>query len=125
MNFVDEIYEKALELLGGNISEGRVCSLKAMCEAAAAELEARLRSGVTAGEIKSAFVIAAGVLALSMYVQLGGDPDVASFRAGNVSVSHCDPGSRAASSVALRHQAEELLTAYLADRGFEFTGVQG
>ena len=89
------------------------------------ELEGRLRAGVTPGEIMSAFVSAAGVLALSMYIQLGDTSDIGSFKAGNMTVNLRGGDSRAVSAASLRRQAELMLAAWLEDRGFDFLGVRG
>lgn len=125
MEYTDEIYEKAVELLGGSVSDGKVAALRSMCEAAGAELLARLRSGVSAEEIKASFVMAAGVLALSMYTQLSGDEEVSSFSAGNLSVSKSKSSGGGSSASALRAQAETMLASYLTGHGFEFLGVRG
>ncbi|HHU23032.1 MAG TPA: hypothetical protein GXZ52_06435, partial [Clostridiales bacterium] len=102
MAYTDEIYARACSLLGGEAGPENTAALTAMCEAAGAELEARLRQGVSAQEIKKLFVGAAGVLALSMYIQLfGACDDTSSFKAGNVSVSRRGAGSVKISASAL------------------------
>lgn len=125
MNYTKEIYAQAEALLGEPVSDDRAAALTAMCEAAGTELESRLRGGVTAEEIESAFVSAAGVLALSMYIQLGDTSDIGSFKAGNVTVNLRDGNARAVSAASLRRQAELMLAAWLEDRGFDFMGVRG
>ena len=96
--------------------------LSAMCAAAAAELEGRLRDGISAGELGETFVRAAGVLALGMYCAVKDGDTLKSFRAGNLSVEYADGE---ASPEGLRAAAERMLADCLADRGFEFRGVPG
>ena len=96
--------------------------LTAMCAAAAAELEARLKSGVSAEELGETFTAAAGVLALSMYCAVRNVEGLKSFRAGELSVEYADGE---VSPEALRQAAEGMLSAYLADHGFGFRGVPG
>ena len=96
--------------------------LSAMCSAAAAELEGRLRDGISAASLGEIFVHAAGVLALSMYCAVKDVEKLKRFRAGNLSVEYADGE---ASPEGLRKLAEQMLSAYLADRGFGFLGVEG
>jgi hypothetical protein len=125
MAYTDEIYARACSLLGGDVGQENAAALTAMCEAAGAELEARLRRGVSAQEIRQLFVSAAGVLALSMYIQLfGACDDTSSFKAGSVTVSRRSPSAVKVSAASLRKQAEAMLAAYLEDRGFDFRGVR-
>ena len=115
--YTEEIYSFAEQSLGGE--PGNKQALSALCEAAAAELLGRLREGVDIESIKPLFVTAAGVLALSMYIAVG-DEGVESFKAGNLSLSF---GCKGASAHSLRTQAEAILSAYIADCGFEFRSV--
>ena len=117
--FDTEIYSFAQSGLGGR---GEQEILEKLCTAASSQLLARLRAGVEPESIKEHFVTAAGVLALSMYTAIGGDGENFSFRAGNLSVSRSGGESTADS---LRKQAESIISAYLADRGFEFRSVEG
>ena len=68
------------------------------------------------------FTTAAGMLAISMYMELGSahSGGVSGFTAGRLSVQ-----LGGASAAALRKSAETMLGAYLATGGFEFMGVQG
>ena len=93
-----------------------------LCAAAAAELECRLRRGVSSDDMTDLFTTAAGMLAISMYMELGSahSGGVSGFMAGKLSVQL--GGSSAAS---LRKSAETMLGAYLDNGGFEFVGVQG
>lgn len=120
---VNEITARALALLGGDAADAAV--LEKLCAASASELESRLREGVTADGIGELFVTAAGVLALSMYIGVGGADGAKSVRAGNVTVSRRDAAGGAVSAAALRREAEAMLSAWLCDRGFEFLGVRG
>lgn len=120
-----DIENKALSLMSSELPAESAGILRAVCASAAAELESRLRKGVSSEEIQELFVTAAGMLALSMYIELSGLPvdRVGSFSAGNVSV-RLDGGAVSASAANLRKYAENMLAAYL-DGGFEFMGVRG
>ena len=107
------------EMLAGEDADRTI--LTAMCGAAASELEARLRDGVSAEALGSTFSMAAGVLAMSMYCAVERPEKIRSFRAGDVSVNY----GGEATAESLRSAAEALLAAYLRDRGFAFQGVQG
>ena len=61
--------------------------------------------------------MAAGMLALSMYIAASGSGEVTAFKAGNLSVERRG-GESAADS--LRRQAELLLSGYMEDQGFAF-----
>ena len=117
--YKDEILSFAEASLGGD--GGKKDILSALCEAASAELMGRLKEGVETESIKPLFVTAAGVLALSMFVALD-DCGSYTFKAGNLSVSSA---GGAVSAHTLRKQAEAILSAYMADRGFEFRSVEG
>lgn len=121
-----DIENKALSLMGAELPAESAGILKAVCASAAAELESRLRKGVSSGEIQELFVTAAGMLALSMYLELAAVPGdrVGSFSAGNLSV-RLDGGTVSASAAKLRKYAENMLAAYLDGGGFEFVGVRG
>ena len=121
-----DLENKALSLMGSELPAESAGILKAVCASAAAELESRLRKGVSSGEIQELFVTAAGMLALSMYLELAAVPGdrVGSFSAGNLSV-RLDGGAVSASAAKLRTYAEHMLAAYLDGGGFEFVGVRG
>ena len=93
---------------------------------AAAELESKLRTGVKSSDIEELFVSAAGVLAISMYLELDDIPGdkIDSFKAGELSVK-LHSGEKAQSAASLRKRAESMLAAYLECGGFDFKGVQG
>lgn len=120
---IDDITARALALLGGEPGDTRV--LGNLCAAAASELEARLRDGVVTDEIGELFITAAGILALSMYIEVGGADAAESVRAGNVTVSGRSARDAVLSVATLRREAEAMLSAYLKGRGFEFMGVRG
>ena len=61
--------------------------------------------------------MAAGMLALSMYIAASGSGEVTAFKAGNLSVEMA--GGESAAD-ALRRQAELLLSGYIEDQGFAF-----
>lgn len=121
-----DIENKALSLAGDGLPAESAGVLKAVCASAAAELESRLRRGVSSEKIQELFVTAAGVLALSMYMELDGvsRERLGSFSAGNVSVQ-LDGGTVSASAAMLRRHAEAMLAAYLDSGGFGFVGVRG
>jgi len=109
--------------MGESLDAAKKARLNALCSAAAGEVTARLREGVTPESAGESFITAAGMLALAMYMELGdAAEDFSSFRAGNVSVTR---RRSAASAARLRQQAEELLREYISDSGFSFMGVRG
>ena len=110
----EEIVGFAKELGGGEIPE---TVLETLCKAASAQLLARLKEDVDRDAIRSQFVMAAGMLALSMYIAASGAGEVTAFKAGNLSVEMAGGESKAD---ALRRQAELLLGGYIADQGFAF-----
>ena len=118
-NNTNEILSFAETLAG---DDADTALLTAMCAAAASELEARLREGVSPEALGSTFNIAAGVLAVSMYCAVEHPERIRSFHAGSVSA---DYGDGTVTPESLRNAAETLLAAYLKDRGFDFLGVRG
>lgn len=123
MSYTDmDIEMKALSMLGESVPDEDADMLRAVCSAAAAELESRLRRGTSSDEIGETFVTASAMLAISMYMELGSahSGGVSGFTAGKLSVQ-----LGGASAAALRKSAETLLGAYLDSGGFEFVGVQG
>lgn len=119
----EDIEQRAETLIGESLDAAKKARLNALCSAAAGEVTARLREGVTPESAGESFITAAGMLALAMYMELGdAAEDFSSFRAGNVSVTR---RRSAASAARLRQQAEELLREYISDSGFSFMGVRG
>ena len=108
------------ETLAGSDADTEL--LTAMCAAAASELEARLREGVSPEALGDTFDLAAGILAVSMYCAAEHPEQIKSFRAGSVSV---DYAAGEVSPESLRAAAEAMLAAYLRDCGFDFRGVKG
>ena len=126
MDLTEEILEKAEVLVGRELDEKETALLQEMCAAAARELEQRLRQGVSPQDIQSAFVSAAGVLALSLYIQVGSaGEEETNLKLGDVSVQRRGAGTARTSANTLRKQAEAMLAAYLEDQGFSFRGVRG
>ena len=123
MSYTDmDIEMKALSMLGSNVPDEDAVMLRTVCAAAAAELEGRLRRSASSDDMTELFTTAAGMLAISMYMELGAahSGGVSGFTAGRLSVQ-----LGGASAAALRKSAETLLGAYLDTGGFEFVGVQG
>ena len=72
MSYTDmDIEMKALSMLGSNVPDEDAQMLRTVCTAAAAELEGRLRRGVSSDDMTELFTTAAGMLAISMYMELG------------------------------------------------------
>lgn len=122
----DDIKARAELLCGGELSEESERVLDVFCAAAANELEAKLRRGVSSQDISELFVTAAGMLALALCMELenSGAGEISNFRAGNLSVSFRQ-GETNRSAASLRKAAENILSAYLEDSGFSFMGVKG
>ena len=126
MDLTDEIRKKAETLAGRELREQEAALLGEMCAAAAQELEQRLRQGVKPEDIQSAFVSAAGVLALSLYIQVASaGEEETNLKLGDVSVQRRGAGTARVSASTLRKQAEAMLAAYLEDQGFFFREVRG
>lgn len=121
-----DVESKAREMLGYSPLAEKGKALRSVCASAAAELESKLRTGVKSSDIEELFVSAAGVLALSLYLELRDIPNdkIDSFKAGELSVSLRD-GTKAGCAQSLRMRAESMLSAYLDCGGFEFKGVVG
>ena len=124
MIYLDEIYDCVESLLGYDITDQQVTIVRTVCEAAESELLKRIKQGVSIETIKPLFISAAGILALSMYMQLDGVEEITAFSAGNLSISKRTQEQISASAHALRKQAEAMLASYLIDNGFDFRGVQ-
>lgn len=89
MSYTDmDIEMKALSMLGESVPDEDADMLRAVCSAAAAELESRLRRGASSDEIGETFVTASAMLAISMYMELGSahSGGVSGFTAGKLSV---------------------------------------
>lgn len=121
MSYTNSDIEAKARALMGKLNEESDGILHLVCRAAAAELESKLRQGVDKEEIEELFVTAAGILAVSLYIELSPDgaDTVRSFRAGELSVELGELGS----ADKLRRLAENMLCSYFDGGGFEFMGV--
>jgi len=118
-----DILAKAKTVYRETLSTAEESALYEMGLAAHAELERRLRDGVTVESIYDEFVRAAGVLAASMFVSLdcaGAD----SFTAGSVTLKRGGASSARKAAASLRSQAELMLAGYLRDGAFCFGAVR-
>ena len=122
----EDIFAKAALLTGGGLSAESEKVLSAVCGAAAAELEAKLKRGGSADALGETFVTAAGMLALALCMELenSAGAEISSFKAGSISASLREGGVKA-SAATLRKAAEDMLSSYLDRGGFCFTGVAG
>lgn len=118
-----EILCKAELCAGAQLSEGSQELLLEMCAAAHAELLSRLKEGTRLEEIRERYVMAAGILAVSMLVGL--EPTrVSGFTAGSVSMKQRSEKEIRDSAGALRAQAETMLWDCLKQSGFSFRTVR-
>ena len=118
-----DILEKAKTVYRETLSAAEESALYEMCLAAHAELERRLKDGVSVESIYDEFVRAAGVLAAAMFVSLdctGAD----SFTAGSVTLKRGGASSAKRAAASLRNQAELMLAGYLRDGTFCFGAVR-
>ena len=118
MTMMDQIYAQAV-LLAGELTEHQTTVLRALCTAACASLEARLRDGLTADDCKADFVAAASLYALAALNDAGRSGGLEEFRAGDLTVkrSGMDTSSRC-----LQRQADLIIQPFLKD-SFAFLGV--
>ena len=116
----EEITAIASELSRATETEESV--LTKLCTAACAEIEGKLREGISKEDCEGAFTCAAAWLAAAALVSArAGGEDVSSLRAGDLSVTK----RSAAEYERLRRQAWELMAPYVKDSGFCFRGVRG
>ena len=99
--------------------------LEALCQAAEAAWTGRLREGVTAEACGTAYPCAAAFTAAADLVTGRSGDDVASFKAGDVSVERRDGSDGAALAASLRQTAERLMAPYAAEADFAFRRVRG
>ena len=118
-----EILAKAKLCLGAELGTVSEDLLYEMCLAAHGELFGRLRDDVSVEEIRGQYALAAGVLAVSLFVGLE-QSKVAGYTAGNVTVRHRSEKEARDNARALRAQAETLLLGYLKEREFDFRAVR-
>ena len=97
--------------------------LSALCDAAEAEWNARLRDGMTAADCGETFCCAVAFTAAAN-LAAGQSSDVASFTAGEISVKGQSGKECAARAAALRETAERMMAPYAKPVDFCFKGVQ-
>ena len=115
----DQVLAQAL-LLGGELTERQQLVLGALCTAATASLQARLRDGLAAQDCTADFIAAGSLLALAAMGSVSDDMPVEQITVGDFTVRK-GSGHDAASNC-LRAQAELMIAPYLKDR-FTFLGV--
>ena len=120
MNLRDQVLAQAL-LLAGEVTERQQMVLGALCTAATASLNARLREGLTANDCKADFIASASLLALAALAGITEDVPVEQITVGDFSVKKGSQSHDAASNC-LRAQAELMMAPYLKDN-FSFMGV--
>jgi hypothetical protein len=120
MMLTEQVYAHAL-LLAGEITDRQSRILKALCEATASSLKARLREGLSPDDCKADFIASASLMALAALAGVSGDVPVEQITAGDFSVKKGSVSYDAASNC-LRNQAELMMGPYLKDR-FSFRGV--
>ena len=116
----EEIFALAKAL--GQVDQEREEALRTLCSAACAQLQTLLKPGVTPGDCRELFQLAAAWTALADLSEGGQSAGLASFSAGDLSMQFSGGGEQAA---ALRLRAREALRPYCADQGFAFRGVRG
>ncbi len=99
--------------------------LRLLCESSEKELEGKLRRGVSKDDCAAAFTCAAAWLAAAGLenIRCAGE-DIASLRAGDMSVTAATAGERSERAQLLRRQARRLMEPYSEDTFF-FCGVEG
>ena len=99
--------------------------MQCLCDAAQAQLSARLREGVTAEDCGGAFPCAVAWLALALRaLEEGGREDCASFTAGDLSIHGKTAAEGERLSATLRREAYLLLQPWLKDENFAFRSVK-
>ena len=92
-----------------------------LIEGAAAELEQRLRRGVTPEDCGKSFALAAAMLAMDGLEAAQGGGQISGFTAGELSMQLRGESGRSD----LRQQALRLMAPWLGQTGFMFQGVPG
>ncbi len=122
----EEIFTQAQAMYREQLNERENSVLQQLCRCAEEKLASRLREGTALEEIGAIFVTAAGMLALSLFLQVrSGTQEESSMKLGDVSIQRRGAGAGHSSAAQLRRQAELLLHPWLEDQGFAFCGVQG
>ena len=116
MSLTEQIYAQAL-LMAGKLSQEQDELLRMLCRVAKTNLEGRLRSGLTAEDLRADFIAAGSLLALAALSESDGSPE--RFTAGELTVQRGEPS---AAAKCLRGQAELLMMPYVRD-SFAFLGV--
>ena len=120
MTLRDQVLAQSL-LLAGELTEHQSKMLGALCTAATASLQARLREGLTAEDCKADFIAAASLLSLAAMNGITAEDTTEQISVADFSVRSSKTASDAASNC-LRAQAELMIAPYLKDR-FSFQGV--
>lgn len=123
MDIDKDILSKARTVYQEELSAAEESAMYEMCLAAHAELERRLRDGVSPECIYDEFVRAAGVLAAAMFVGLD-CAGAESFTAGSITLKRGGASGARRAAAALRSQAELMLAGYLRDGAFSFGAVR-
>ena len=97
--------------------------LTALCAAAGAEIEGRLRDGISPEDCGDAFPCAAAFTAAADLA--AGEGGAASFSAGDLSVNLGGGQDRARRAEALRQTAERLMEPFVRAAGLWAQGVEG
>ncbi len=105
----------AASLITGALPADQESLLYTLCDAAAQELQLRLRPGVTPEDCGKCFSAAAALTAVSLF-RTAQEGEISSFEAAGVAVKISDCG-------AVRRLAEELLAPWC-DGGVVFRGVR-
>ena len=120
----EEITAIASELSHSTQAEENV--LDKLCTAACAEIEGKLREGISKEDCEGAFTCAAAWLAAAALSSArSSGEDVSSLRAGDLSVTKRSGAECGKQYERLRKQAWELMAPYVKDSGFCFRGVRG
>ena len=120
MTLKDQVLAQSL-LLAGDLTEHQTQVLGALCTAATASLQTRLRDGLTAEDCKADFIAAASLLALAAMNSVSNEDQTEQITVADFTVRK-SKGSSDAASNCLRAQAELMIAPYLKDR-FAFQGV--
>ena len=118
----EEIVAMAQKL--GHVADEDLEILTALCQAAEAEVTARLREGLSPEDCGQSYVLGCAWLALAALAANEAGNAPLKFTAGEVSIQE-ESGDAVQRSRALRLQAETVLGPYLQDSGFVFQGVEG
>ena len=106
-------------------SEAEKPLLTALCAAAGAEIEGRLRDGISPEDCGDAFPCAAALLAAAGVLPCRSSGDVEQFSVGDVSLRTGGGGQVCAAAAAMRRQAASMMAGYWGDDAFAFLGVRG